>query len=284
VAAEVAVARGARHASRPALDGLVVAITGAGQGIGRGLAHAFAGCGARVLVADIDAASCAAVADELRAAGAAAQAQRADITAADDCAALVAHAVQAHGRLDLMVCNAGIMQLKPLLELDAAEWNRMLGVNVTGTFLSLQAAARQMLAQPPLAPGRPRGKIVTMASIAGRGGAGPIAAVIPHYRASKAAVISLTQSAAIAFAPQITVNAICPGLVETDMWQRMDRDWTALQGMPRGQAWKQRVASVPMGRPQSPDDVADLALFLASASADYMTGQSINIDGGLMMN
>jgi len=274
----------ANPASRPALDGLVVAITGAGQGIGRGLALAFAGCGARVIVSDIDAAACTAVADELRAGGAVADAVRADITAEPDCAALVARAVQAHGRLDLMVCNAGIMQLKPLLELDAADWNRMLGVNVTGTFLSLQAAARQMLTQAPLKAGRPRGKIITMASIAGRSGAGPIASVIPHYRASKAAVISLTQSAAITFAPQITVNAICPGLVETDMWQRMDRDWTALQGAPRGQAWQQRVAAVPMGRPQSPDDVADLALFLASASADYMTGQSINIDGGLMMS
>jgi meso-butanediol dehydrogenase/(S,S)-butanediol dehydrogenase/diacetyl reductase len=274
----------ATKASRPALDGLVVAITGAGQGIGRGLAHAFAGCGARVIVSDIDAASCVAVADALRAGGGVADAQPADISAEHDCTALVARAVQLHGRLDLMVCNAGIMQLKPLLELDAADWNRMLGVNVTGTFLSLQAAARQMLTQGPLAPGRPRGKIVTMASIAGRSGAGPIASVIPHYRASKAAVISLTQSAAITFAPEITVNAICPGLVETDMWARMDRDWTTLQGAPRGQAWEQRVAAVPMGRPQSPDDVADLALFLASASADYMTGQSINIDGGLMMS
>ena len=277
-------APGVRHASRPALDGLVAVVTGAGQGIGRGLALALGGCGAHVVVSDIDAASCADVADELRAIGASAQAQRADITSADDCAALVASAVQAHARLDLMICNAGIMQLKPLLELGADDWNRMLGVNVTGTFLSLQAAARQMLAQAPLGAGRPRGKIITMASIAGRSGAGPIASVIPHYRASKAAVISLTQSAAITFAPHVTVNAICPGLVETDMWQRMDRDWTALQGAPRGQAWEQRVAAVPMGRPQSPDDVAELALFLASASADYMTGQSINIDGGLMMS
>ena len=97
-------------------------------------------------------------------------------------------------------------------------------------------------------------------------------------------MISLTQSAAFAFAPQITVNAICPGLVETDMWQRMDRDWTALQGVPQGQAWQQRVAAVPMGRAQTPQDVADLAMFLASPAADYMTGQSINIDGGLMMS
>ncbi|CAN7253021.1 MULTISPECIES: SDR family NAD(P)-dependent oxidoreductase [unclassified Variovorax] len=265
--------------TQAASAGPVVAITGAGQGIGRALARAFAQRGARVVVSDIDAASCAEAASELQAPGV-----PADVTRAEDCAALVGRTVDAFGRLDVMVCNAGIMQLKPLLELDGSDWDRMLGVNVKGSFLTLQAAARQMLAQPPLAEGRPRGKILLMASIAGRSGAGAIAAVIPHYRASKAAVISLTQSAAIAFAPQITVNAICPGLVETDMWQRMDRDWTALQGVPRGQAWQQRVAAVPMGRAQTPEDVADLAMFLASQAADYMTGQSINIDGGLMMN
>jgi NAD(P)-dependent dehydrogenase (short-subunit alcohol dehydrogenase family) len=265
--------------TQAASGGPVVAVTGAGQGIGRALARAFARQGARLVVSDIDVGSCADAAGELQALGV-----PADVTRAEDCATLVGRTVEAFGRLDVMVCNAGIMQLKPLLELEASDWDRMLGVNVKGTFLTLQAAARQMLVQPPLGEGRPRGKILLMASIAGRSGAGPIAAVIPHYRASKAAVISLGQSAAMAFAPQITVNAICPGLVESDMWQRMDRDWTALQGVPRGQAWQQRVAAVPMGRAQTPDDVADLAMFLASPAADYMTGQSINIDGGLMMS
>jgi len=260
-------------------QGLVVAITGSGQGIGRALARRFARNGARVVVSDVDAAACQGAADELATLGV-----PADITRASDCATLVAKTVLEFGRLDVMICNAGIMQLKPLLELDADDWNRMLGVNVTGSFLTLQAAARQMLTQAPPADGRPRGKIIMMASIAGRPGAGPIAPVIPHYRASKAGVISLTQSAAIAFAPQITVNAICPGLVETDMWQRMDRDWSALQGLPAGKIWEQRIAGVPMGRPQSPDDVADLAGFLASPQSDYVTGQSINIDGGLMMS
>jgi meso-butanediol dehydrogenase/(S,S)-butanediol dehydrogenase/diacetyl reductase len=266
-------------------SGAVVAITGAGRGIGRGLAQAFARDGARgVVVSDIDAEACAEVAAAIRAEGLDATAVRADITQADDCAALVACAVEAYGRLDVMLCNAGIAQLRPLLELSGDDWDRMLGVNVKGTFLTLQAAARQMLGQAPAAPGRPQGKILTMASIAGRSGAGPIAAVIPHYRASKAAVISLTQSAAFALAPKVTVNAICPGLVETEMWASMDRDWTALQGLPTGQAWQQRVAAVPMGRPQQPADIAGLALYLASPASDYMTGQSINIDGGLMMS
>ena len=265
-------------------DPVVVAITGAGRGIGRGLALAYAGSGASVLVSDLDAGRACAVADELHTLGVRSVALRADITCSDDCTALVAQAVSHFGRLDVMLCNAGIMQLKPLLQQDADDWNKMLSVNVTGSFLTLQAAARQMLEQPPLAPGRPRGKIITIASIAGRSGAGPIAPLIAPYRASKAALISLTQSAAIAFAPQITVNAICPGLVDTEMWQRMDRDWTALQGLAQGEAWRQRVASVPMGRAQQPDDVAGLALYLTSPAADYMTGQSINLDGGLVMS
>ncbi|MFT3717528.1 SDR family NAD(P)-dependent oxidoreductase [Pseudorhodoferax sp.] len=260
-------------------EGLVVAVTGAGQGIGLAVARRFAERGARVVVSDIDADRCRHAAQQIGA-----LAVPGDVTRAEDCAALVQQAVAAGGRLDVMVCNAGIMQLKPLLELDGADWDRMLGVNVKGCFLTLQAAARQMLQQAPLAAGRPAGKIVTMASIAGRSGAGPIAAVIPHYRASKAAVLSLTQSAAIAFAPRLTVNAICPGLVESEMWRGMDRAWGALQGLQEGQVWQQRIAGIPLGRPQRPEDVADVATFLAAPESDYMTGQALNVDGGLMMN
>lgn len=264
--------------------GAVVAVTGAGQGIGRGLAEAFASRGARLVVSDIDGAAAEATAQALRDAGAEAMALRVDVRNADDAAAQVDAALQRFGRLDVMVCNAGIMQIKPLLELDAADWERMLGVNVIGSFLTLQAAARRMLTQAPPAVGRPSGKIINVASIAGRPGAGAIAGVIAHYRASKAAVISLTQAAAITLAPKITVNAICPGLVDTDMWRSMDRDWSAMQGLAQGEVWRQRVSGVPMGRPQNPADVAGLALYLASPAGDYMTGQSINIDGGLLMS
>ena len=270
--------------SAHSLEGLVVAVTGAGQGIGLAIATAFAAEGARLVVSDIDEERAQAAADAVRQAGGQAQALRVDVRSAADNAAQVRAAVSAHGRLDVMVCNAGVMQVRPLLELEAADWDTMLGVNVTGVFLSLQAAARQMLVQPALAEGRPRGRIINIASVAGRTGAGPIAAVMPHYRASKAAVISLTQSAAITFAPQVTVNAVCPGVVDTAMWAGIDRDLGALQGRANGEVWRQRVAGVPMGRAQTPADVAGLALFLASPAADYMTGQSINIDGGLVMS
>ena len=271
------------------IHGAVIAITGAGQGIGRGLALAFARQGARaVVVSDINEKALADVANEVREAGhahgCAALAVCADVTQEADCAALVSQTVQNFGRLDVMVCNAGIMHMRPLLELQGEDWDRMLSVNVKGSFLTLQAAARQMVKQNPLMPGRPRGKIITMASIAGRSGAGPIAALITPYRASKAAVISLTQSAAFSLAPEVTVNAICPGLVETDMWKQMDRDWGAMQGLAEGEVWKSRVAGIPMGRPQQPQDVANLAMFLASPASDYMTGQSINVDGGIRMD
>jgi meso-butanediol dehydrogenase/(S,S)-butanediol dehydrogenase/diacetyl reductase len=263
--------------------GLVVAITGAGQGIGLGLAQAFARQGARLVLSDIDGTKMAAAAKQLQA-DTTVCSLAVDVRQAADVKAQVDLAVEQFGRLDVMVCNAGISQIKPILSLDASDWQRMMDVNVTGTFLTMQAAARQMLTQEPLAPDRPRGKIITLGSIAGRPGAGPIASVIAPYRASKAAVISMTQSAAYTLAPNITVNAMCPGLVETDMWQQMDKDWTHLQGLPQGEAWKQRVSAIPMKRPQTPQDVANLALYLASEEADYVTGQSINIDGGLMMN
>lgn len=263
---------------------LVVLITGAAQGIGRGLAEAFAGHGARLVLGDIDADGLMATRHALRTAGHAVQAQRTDITSEADNDALVSLAVRAYGRLDLAICNAGISQVKPFMELTGADWERMLGINVGGTFLTLRAAARQMRTQPPLAPGRPRGKILTLASIAGRPGAGAIASVIAPYRASKAAVISLTHSAAWTLAPDVTVNALCPGIVATEMWTQMDRDWTQLNGQATGEAFASRVAAIPMGRAQQPADVANLALYLASAASDYLTGQSINVDGGLMMN
>jgi meso-butanediol dehydrogenase/(S,S)-butanediol dehydrogenase/diacetyl reductase len=268
----------------PGLANLRVIVTGAGQGIGLGLAQHFAAVGARLVVADINAEAAEKAAEALRAEGAQAVAVAANVASPHDCEAMVATAVQAYGGVDVMVCNAGIVQVKPFMELTVDDWGPMLDINVKGTFLSIQAAARQMLLQPPLADGRPRGKIINMASIAGRYGGGPMAPFLVPYRASKAAVISLTQSAACALSPDITVNAVCPGLVATDMWKRMDRDLARIENGQEGEAFARRVSAVPMGRAQSPDDVAGVVLFLASQAADYMTGQSVNVDGGLVLN
>ncbi|MFT4470534.1 SDR family NAD(P)-dependent oxidoreductase [Arthrobacter sulfonylureivorans] len=264
-------------------QGTTVAITGSGQGIGRAMALRLAERGANLIISDINEDNASAVADEIRSAGGTAASLRADVTQADDCETMVKTAVHAFGRLDAMVCNAGIVQVKPFLDITAADWDAMFAVNVKGAFLTMQAAARQMLTQEPMGESRPKGKIISMASIAGRYAAGPMAPIIPHYRASKASIISMTHSASFTFAPHITVNAICPGLVETDMWKTIDAQWSAVEGWETGTAWKTRTSAVPLGRPQNSSDVVGLAEYLLSPASDYMTGQSINIDGGLTM-
>jgi NAD(P)-dependent dehydrogenase (short-subunit alcohol dehydrogenase family) len=118
-----------------------------------------------------------------------------------------------------------------------------------------------------------------MASIAARGGRPMFAA----YAASKAAVVSITQSAAMALAPRVTVNAICPGVVDTAMWALIDREWTELEGRPVGDAWRERIVGIPMGRPETPEDLVGMAVFLASSDSDYITGQSYQVDGGMVM-
>jgi meso-butanediol dehydrogenase/(S,S)-butanediol dehydrogenase/diacetyl reductase len=272
------------QSKKPSLENNVIAITGGGQGIGRAIALRLAMDGADLAIGDLNGANAESVCKEIRALGRTAIAIEMDVTRRADCERMVADVVQAFGRIDTMFCNAGIIQLKPFMEITEDDWDRIFAVNVRGVFLTLQAAARQMRAQAPMGPNRPKGKIVTTASMAGRYGAGPMAPFVPHYRASKAAVISLTQSTAWTFAPDITVNAICPGVVETDMWKQIDKQWNAIESWNEGEAWKRRVGTVPLGRAQTPEDVAGLAAYLASADSDYMTGQSINIDGGMAMN
>ena len=156
-----------------------------------------------------------------------------------------------------------------------------MSVNLRAVFFVLQAAARRMLEQEPIAGSELRGKLVQTASIAGYRGGLPLTV---HYAASKAGVISVTRTSAQALAPhRITSNCICPGVVDTPMWAQLDADWTTLEGWQPGEAWKRRTAGIPLGRPETPHDVAGLVLFLASSDSDYMTGQAINIDGGLVM-
>ncbi len=258
------------------LDNCVTLVTGAGRGIGRAIALRYAREGATVIVADIDESTAQAVARDIGAKG---EAYRVDVSKPEQSAAMVEHAVKRHGRLDVLVNNAGVMRVRRLLDLAPEDWDYIQNVNSRGLFFALQAGARQMSKQSPLAEGRPHGKIINIASIAGRTGRPMMAA----YAASKAAVISITQSAAMGLAPSVTVNAICPGVVDTPMWKQIDEEWTRIDKRPSGSAWKERIRGIPMGRPEKAEDLAGIALFLAGVDSDYTTGQSFHLDGGMVM-
>jgi len=145
----------------------------------------------------------------------------------------------------------------------------------------LQAAAKRMRQQAPMPDSELRGKLIQTASIAAfRGGQ----AYMVDYNASKAGVVSITRTAATVLAPdRITSNCICPGAVDTPMWTRIDADWAEIEGLPLGEAWRRRTAVIPLGRPETANDVAGVVSFLASSDSDYMTGQAVIVDGGLVM-
>ncbi len=260
----------------------IALVTGGARGIGRAIALRYGQAGAEVMIADIDLAGAQAGAAEIRAAGGSADACLTDIGRPEESAAMVARTVERFGRLDVLVNNAGVIRVTRLLDLTPEDWDFNNNVNARGLFFALQAGARQMTSQPKRRAPHPglRGKIINIASIGGRIGRPMFAG----YAASKAAAISITQSAASALAPEITVNAICPGVVDTEMWRTIDREWTAIDGRPTGAAWADRIRGIPMGRPQTPEDLTGMAVFLAGPGSDYITGQSFNVEGGLVMS
>jgi len=167
------------------------------------------------------------------------------------------------GRLDVLFNNAGIVQVTPLLDLTEDDWDRVMEVNLKGAFFVMQAAARRMFGQDLIPGSELRGKLIQTASIASYRGGNHL---MTHYSASKAGVVSFTRSAAQALAPhQITSNCICPGAVDTPMWQQIDKEWGDLQGWAIGEAWKRRTAHIPLGRPERAADLAGLVVFAAGA-------------------
>lgn len=259
-----------------ALDGKVALVTGGARGIGRAIALRYARDGANVVVADQNLDGVRAVAAEIEAIGRQALAVRVDVREIGQINAMVGHTVGAFGRIDVLANNAGVARVERLLDVTEEHWDLILDVNAKGVFFVMQAVARQMKEQEPGADGL-RGRIINTASIAAKPGGRPMFA---PYAASKAAVWSLTQSAAIALAPDVTVNCVCPGIVDTAMWAQIDAEWNELEGMQEGEAWRRRVAAIPLGRPEVPDDVAGMFAFLAGPDAVYITGQPFTIDGG----
>ena len=253
------------------LQGKVAIVTGGGQGMGRAICLRYAQEGARVLVADLNLAGAQQVAAEIAGAAGGAAAVQVDVRDLGQVQRMVDTAVERFGGVDILVNNAGVGKIIPFLETTEQDWDFTFGVNCKGLLWCSQAAARQMIKQ-----GR-GGKIINLASQAGRRGE----ALVLAYCASKACVISMTQSMALALAEhKINVNGIAPGMVDTPFWDEVDKQFARLLNLPVGEPKRRFSAMIPLGRIEQPEDVTGAAVFLASAEADYITQQTLNVDGG----
>jgi len=259
------------------LGGKTALVTGAGRGIGAAIALRLAREGADVVVVDIDGVLAEAVAEQLRHHGASSLGLQVDVASADQVDQMVKAAMQHFGKIDILVNNAGINLVKPMLQMTEREWDRLFEVNLKSYWLCARAIAPQMISRGT------GGKIINASSKAGKTPSryAPIGA----YSTTKHGVIGFTRSLALELAPsRINVNCFCPGLVDTDMWDQMDRAVTALTGDAAGSLRARAIADIPLGRMDSPAGVAKLVAFLASSESDYMTGQSVNLSGGLEMH
>jgi len=254
------------------LDGKSALITGAARGIGRAFAQAYVREGATVAIADINLAGAEAAAEAI---GERAWALELDVTSQDSIDAAVAAVVERTGSIDILINNAALFDLAPIVDITRDSYRTLFDINVAGSLFTLQAVARQMIAQ-----GR-GGKIINMASQAGRRGE-PLVAI---YCATKAAIISLNQSAGLDLIRHgINVNAIAPGVVDGEHWEGVDAKFAVAEGLAPGEKKRQVGAAVPYGRMGTAEDLVGMAVFLASAEADYIVAQTYNVDGGNWLN
>jgi len=251
----------------------VALVTGAGRGIGKAIALRLARDGFDVSVVDLRKDELDGVAAEIKALGRKAATFVADVSDRDNVYKAVDDTEQALGGFDVMINNAGIVQVQPISDISPEEVERILSINVKGVLWGIQAAAKKFIAR------KQKGKIISAASVASHEGFG----MLGIYSASKFAVRGLSQAAAKEYASAgITVNTYCPGIVGTDMWTEIDRRFAELTGAEVGATFKQYVGGIALGRPQTPEDVADLVSFMASNDADYITGQAMITDGGMV--
>lgn len=252
------------------LLGKTALITGGARGIGAAFAAAYIREGAKVVIADLDIDRATATARDLGA-----QAVALDLADVSSITAAVESAVQALGQIDILINNAAVFTAAPIIQITEADYTRAFDINVKGTLFTLQAVARHMIARGQ------GGKIINIASQAGRRGE----ALVAVYCATKAAVISLTQSAALDLIKHgINVNAISPGVVDGEHWDGVDAYFAKYENKAPGQKKAEVGAGVPFGRMGRAEDLTGMAVFLASDAAQYILGQTYNVDGGQWMS
>jgi NAD(P)-dependent dehydrogenase (short-subunit alcohol dehydrogenase family) len=257
------------------LEGKVAIVTGAGTGIGRAIALALAKEGAIITIAELNKETGNRTASEVESLGREALVLRVDVTKGADVDAMVKHTLEKFGKIDILVNNAGVSSMAEVVNLTERDWDFNMDVNAKGQFLCAKSVARHMLDRGE------GGRIVNIASVAGKTGSKYYA----HYNASKAAVLALTASLALELASShITVNAVCPGMVETDM-QKREKKWLCdleADGRTPEDLDREFTDFTPCGRLEQPEDVAKAVVFLASDDAEFITGQGINVSGGII--
>jgi NAD(P)-dependent dehydrogenase (short-subunit alcohol dehydrogenase family) len=252
------------------LENKIAIVTGAGRGMGHAISRRFAEEGAQVVIAEIDEASAHQTLEQIGRRG---MLVMTDMSNVAEINAMVDKTIAQFGRVDVLINNAGVTRSLGFFEVTEADWDWMYSINARGLFFCMQRVAREMVKQKS-------GKIVNIASIAGKGfrGTSNIA-----YAGTKGAVIAMTRIAASQLAhDNINVNAICPGATRTHLYETIQNEIVAKRGMTAEEAQRRMDAQIPLGRSNSPFDIANMACFLASAEADNITGQSFNVDGGLM--
>jgi meso-butanediol dehydrogenase/(S,S)-butanediol dehydrogenase/diacetyl reductase len=252
----------------------VIIVTGGAQGIGAGIARGLATNGGKVVVADLNADRAADTAEAIRESGGTAIPVGVDVSDRASVKTLIDRTVEEFGELNVIFNNAGISKPEAFLEITEDSWNRIMKVNGLGVFIAMQEAARQFISQGS------GGKIINTGSIASRQGMPDFS----HYCASKAAVLSMTQAGAREWAThRITVNGFAPGVVETPLWEDLDKQFAARDHKQQGESIAEASQGILLGRAATPEDITPTALFLASSDSDYMTGQMVMIDGGMIL-
>jgi NAD(P)-dependent dehydrogenase (short-subunit alcohol dehydrogenase family) len=256
------------------LKGRVAIVTGGARGIGGNIVEGFVKEGAHVVISDILQEEARALAKKLTRDGAKALAVKTDVSRKADADNLAAVTMKEFGRIDILVNAAGIVRDKLLVDIEEEEWDQVLDINAKGVYLVSRAVVPHMIVAK-------QGKIVNMSSRAGK----DAQAGLSHYAASKFAIIGITQALAKELAPyNINVNAVCPGILRTDMWEKILDARSRRTGVPREEIFARAIDTIPLKRPQVPEDITNVVLFLCSEVSRNITGEAINVNGGVRMD